>query len=196
MRFLKPTVFIACLLPLGLLVWDAFHDGLGANPIEAISHRTGDWTLRLLLITLAVTPARRLLGWAWAPRLRRMLGLFVFFYACLHFLTWLVLDQFFDWGEIVKDIAKRPYISVGFTAYVLLLPLALTSTRGMMRRLGRHWARLHRLVYVIAVLGVLHYAWQVKADYRLPIVYAVILALLLGERLAWWRGGAMIGRRP
>lgn len=185
MAYRKPLVFLLCLLPLALLLWDGFHDALGANPIETITHRTGDWALRLLLVTLAVTPARRLLGWGWALRLRRMLGLFAFFYASLHFLTWLVLDQFFDWEAILKDIAKRPYITVGFSAYVLLIPLAVTSTKGMMRRLGRRWVQLHRLVYLIAVLGVLHYLWLVKADYLQPVIYALVLAILLGLRLRW-----------
>lgn len=185
MAYRKPLVFLLCLLPLALLLWDGFHDALGANPIETITHRTGDWALRLLLVTLAVSPARRLLSWGWALRLRRMLGLFAFFYASLHFLTWLVLDQFFDWEAILKDIAKRPYITVGFSAYVLLIPLAVTSTKGMMRRLGRRWVQLHRLVYLIAVLGVLHYLWLVKADYLQPVIYALVLAVLLGLRLRW-----------
>jgi sulfoxide reductase heme-binding subunit YedZ len=184
MRYLKPAVFVACLLPLALILWDAFNDGLGANPIEAITHRTGDWTLRLLLVTLAVTPARRLLGWGWLMRVRRMLGLYAFFYACLHFLTYLVLDQFFDWGEIAKDIIKRPYITVGFSAFILLIPLAVTSTNAMMRRLGKRWVQLHKLVYVIAVGGVLHYLWLVKADTLHPLTYAAILVLLLAAR-AW-----------
>ncbi|MCF6210871.1 MAG: sulfoxide reductase heme-binding subunit YedZ [Gammaproteobacteria bacterium] len=187
MRYLKSTLFFACLLPLALLVWDGFHDALGANPIETITHRTGDWTLRFLLLTLAITPARRLLGWVWAVRLRRMLGLFAFFYACLHFLTYLVLDQFFDWGEIVKDIAKRPYITIGFSAFILLIPLAVTSTQAMMRRLGRRWGQLHRLAYLIATFGVLHYLWLVKADYLQPAIYAAVLVILLGMRVWWWR---------
>ncbi|HEB92685.1 MAG TPA: sulfoxide reductase heme-binding subunit YedZ [Gammaproteobacteria bacterium] len=189
MRYLKSVIFLTCLLPLALLVWDGFHDALGANPIETITHRTGDWTLRFLLLTLAITPARRLLGWVWALRLRRMLGLFVFFYACLHFLTYLVLDQFFDWGEIVKDIAKRPYITIGFSAFVLLIPLAVTSTKAMMRRLGRRWRDLHRLTYLVAIFTVIHYLWLVKADYLHPIIYATVLAILLGMRM--WRGSSV-----
>ena len=187
MRYLKPTLFLACLLPLALLLWDGFHDALGANPIETITHRMGDWTLRFLLLTLTITPARRLLGWTWALRLRRMLGLFAFFYACLHFLTYLVLDQFFDWSEIVKDIAKRPYITIGFSAFVLLIPLAVTSTKAMMRRLGRRWGRLHRLIYLVAIFAVVHYLWLVKADYLPPAIYASVLAILLGLRVWWWR---------
>ncbi len=187
MRYLKPVIFIICLIPLALVVWDGFHDALGANPIETLSHRTGEWTLRFLLITLAITPIRRLFGWTWTRRFRRMLGLYAFFYACLHFLTWLVLDQFFDWDEIIKDIIKRPYITVGFSAFILLIPLAVTSTKGMMRRLGHRWGRLHRLIYVIAVLGAIHYLWLVKADNQQPLIYAAVLIVLLGLRAWWWR---------
>ncbi len=189
MRYLKPAIFLTCLLPLALLVWDGFHDALGANPIETITHRTGDWTLRFLLITLTMTPLRRLLGWNGALRLRRMLGLFAFFYACLHFLTYLVLDQFFDWDAIIRDIAKRPYITIGFSAFVLLIPLAVTSTKAMMRRLGRRWGQLHRLAYLVAIFGVIHYLWLVKADYLPPALYASVLAILLGLRVWWWRVG-------
>jgi sulfoxide reductase heme-binding subunit YedZ len=194
-RLLKPAVFLLCLLPLALGLVDGFTDRLGANPIEEITHRTGDWALRMLLITLAATPARRLLGWSWPLRVRRMLGLYAFFYACLHFLTYLVLDQFFAWDEIVKDIVKRPYITVGFSAFLMLIPLAVTSTNGMMRRLGRRWGQLHQLVYVIAVCGVLHYLWLVKADYLQPLIYAVVLLLLLGVR-AWYQRQSLSRRRP
>lgn len=179
---LKTAIFVSCLLPLALLVWDGLQANLGTNPIEEVTHRTGDWTLRLLLITLTVTPARGLLGWNFLLRLRRMLGLFAFFYACLHFLTYVWLDQFFWWDEIAKDIIKRPFITVGFAAFLLLIPLAATSTRGMMKRLGRHWQPLHRLVYVSATLGVLHYLWLVKADLRRPLIYATLLATLLAYR--------------
>ena len=196
LRYLKPTLFLTCLLPLALLVWDGFHDALGANPIETITHRTGDWTLRFLLITLTMTPLRRLMGWNGALRLRRMLGLFAFFYACLHFLTYLVLDQFFDWDAIIRDIAKRPYITIGFSAFVLLIPLAATSTKAMMRRLGRRWGQLHRLTYLVAIFAVIHYLWLVKADYLPPALYASVLAILLGLRVWWWRvdGDAETGR--
>ncbi|HHB12580.1 MAG TPA: sulfoxide reductase heme-binding subunit YedZ [Chromatiales bacterium] len=184
LRFgLKPAVFLLALAPIGLVVWDAWQDALGANPIEAVTHRTGDWTLRFLLLTLGITPLRRITGWRWPMRFRRMLGLFAFFYATLHLATWLVLDQFFDWQAIVEDIVKRPYITVGFTAWLLLVPLAATSTRGMMRRLGSRWVRLHRLVYLVAVLGVLHFWWLVKADVLEPAVYALILSALLGYRM-------------
>lgn len=180
---LKPGVFALCLVPAGLMVFDGFTGGLGVNPIEAITHRTGDWTLRLLLVTLAMTPLRRLLDWRWPLRVRRMLGLFTFFYACLHLMTYLWLDQFFDLGAILEDVIERPFITVGMLAFVGLVPLAVTSTNGMMRRLGRRWKTLHRLVYVIAVLGVLHFWWLVKADVREPLIYAALLAVLLGYRL-------------
>jgi sulfoxide reductase heme-binding subunit YedZ len=184
-RYVKPSVFVLCLLPLLWGLWDVWQGNLGANPIEEITHRTGDWTLRFLLITLAVTPLRQWFGWGWLLRLRRMLGLYAFFYALLHFLTYLVLDQFFDWPEILKDILKRPYITVGFIAFLLLIPLAVTSTNSMMRRLGKRWGQLHKLVYVATAAGVLHYLWLVKADYRQPLIYAVILVVLLAARS--WR---------
>lgn len=194
-RLVKPLVFMACLLPLVFGIWAGFADQLGANPIEEITHRTGDWTLRLLLITLAATPLRRMLGWSWPLRVRRMLGLFTFFYACLHLLTYFVLDQFFDWEEILKDIIKRPYITIGFSAFVLLVPLAVTSTNAMMRRLGKRWGQLHQLVYVIAVFGILHYLWLVKADYLLPLIHAAILLALLLMR-AWYQRQSLSARRP
>lgn len=184
---MKATIFLLCLLPLARLVWLGFHDGLGANPIEFVTRSTGTWTLNFLLITLAVTPARRLFDWAVLQHYRRMLGLYAFFYAVLHFLTYLWLDQFFDWHAILKDIAKRPFITVGFSAFVLLLPLAATSTNAMMRRLGRRWRQLHRLVYAIAALGVIHYLWLVKKDLTQPLIYAAVLALLLGLRLLFAR---------
>jgi sulfoxide reductase heme-binding subunit YedZ len=169
------------------LVYGILTHSLGANPIEAVTRGLGDWALRLLLVTLAVTPLRRLTGLGWLLRLRRMLGLFAFFYAVLHVLTYLWLDQFFDWGAILKDVVKRPFITVGFLSFVLLIPLAVTSTHAMMKRLGRHWQRLHRAVYAIAVLGVLHFWWMVKADVREPALYAAILAVLLGLRVYWAR---------
>lgn len=182
----KALVFGLCLLPLTSLLWDATHDALGANPIEAVTRALGDWTLNFLLITLTVTPLRRLSGWNWLLRLRRMLGLFAFFYACLHASSYLWLDQFFDWPAIAKDILKRPFITLGFVAFCLLIPLAATSTNAMVRRLGgRRWQALHRSVYLIAVLGVLHYAWMVKRDLALPLIYGVIVVLLLGLRVLW-----------
>ncbi len=189
----KAATFVVCLAPLGLLIWRGFTGGLTANPIEFITHTTGWWTLAFLMITLAVTPLRRLLDMPWLLRLRRMLGLYAFFYASLHFLTWLVVDQFFDWQAIVKDIAKRPYITVGFSAFLLLLPLAATSTNAMVRRLGAaRWQSLHRLVYVIAILGVVHFWWLVKKDIREPALFAMILTVLLGARLVvMWRKRAL-----
>lgn len=179
----KPAVFALCLLPVALLVLDAFTGGLGVNPIEDVTHRTGDWALRLLLVTLAVTPLRRITGWSALIRLRRMLGLFAFFYASLHFATWLVLDQFFDWRAMLEDILERPFITVGFLAFLLLIPLAATSTDAMIRRLGRNWQRLHRLIYPIAILAVLHFWWLVKADLLEPAIHAAVLAILLVLRL-------------
>ena len=185
--WIKPTVFALCLLPLAWLTFALVTDRLGANPIEALTREMGEWTLRLLLITLCMTPLRRYAGWSWPLRIRRMLGLFAFFYACVHLTTYLWLDQFFDWHAIWRDILKRPFITVGMLAFVLLLPLALTSTNAMIKRLGRNWIRLHRLVYVIPMLGVLHFWWLVKADVREPFVYALLLAVLLGMRIAWRR---------
>lgn len=189
-RFLtlgKSLIFGASLLPLAWLFWLGWEGELGVNPVETLSHRTGDWSLRFLLLTLAVTPLRRLSGWNWLQKFRRMLGLFTFFYVCLHFSVYLIFDQFFDWQAIVADVAKRPYITVGFAGFLLLIPLAATSTSGMMKRLGRNWQRLHRLVYPIGVLGVLHYLWLVKADITEPLLYGGMLAVLLGYRLWWWR---------
>jgi sulfoxide reductase heme-binding subunit YedZ len=185
-RALKVVVFGLCLLPLVILTLQTFGVGglsLGANPIEELIHSLGKWGLKLLLITLAVTPLRKLTGWNWLLRLRRMLGLFAFFYVALHFLVYAGLDQRFDLAAIFEDIAKRPYITVGMTALLLLIPLAITSTNGMMRRLGKNWQKLHRLVYVIAILGVWHFYWQVKLDTLEALVYAGILFALLGYRL-------------
>ena len=181
-RFGKPLLFIVCLLPLVWLTYKALFLGLGANPIEKISRYTGDWTLRLLLITLAVTPLRILAGVS-LVKYRRMLGLFTFFYVCLHFLNWLVIDNFFDVDSMIKDVMKHPYVTVGFAAFVLLVPLAVTSTNAMIKRLGKNWKRLHQAVYVIAVLGVLHYLWLVKADNREPLIYIAILVALLAVRV-------------
>ena len=182
--YIKPAVFLLCLAPLLHLVWRGVYGSLGTNPVETITHGTGDWALRLLLITLTITPLRRITGNNWLIRLRRLLGLYAFFYVCLHFVTYIWFDQYFDWAEIVRDIPKRPFITVGFAGFVLLLPLAFTSTNAMMRRLKKNWQRLHKLVYVIAVLGVLHFLWLVKADVREPAIYGVVLVVLLGYR-AW-----------
>jgi len=187
----KPLVFLACLVPFLLLLRGVLDGDLGANPLERVTDVTGQWGLRFLLLTLAITPLRRLTGWTWLLRFRRMLGLFVFFYITLHFLTWVWLDQELSWGNILADIVKRPYVTVGFSAWLLLLPLAATSTRGMMRRLGRKWQRLHRAVYAIGVLAILHYIWLVKADLLEPLIYAAVLILLLVVR---WR--PQLIRRP
>src|SRR6202030_873840 len=186
-RRFKPVVFLACLIPLAHLGWKAYSHALGANPIEVISHATGDWTLRFLLITLSITPIRKLTGRLWLIRYRRMFGLFAFFYGTLHFLTYIWLDKFFDVHEMLHDIAKRKFITVGFTGFVLLIPLALTSTTGWIRRLaGNRWQALHRLIYFSAIAGVIHYWWLVKADVHLPLEYGAILAALLGYRIAVW----------
>jgi len=186
LSWLKAAVFVLCLGPLLRLGVLAYTGGLGANPIEFMLHSLGTWTLTLLLVTLSVTPVRRLTGWNWLIRLRRMLGLFAFFYACLHFFTYVGIDQFFDWRTIVADIAKRPYITVGFASFLLLIPLAVTSTNAMQRRLGgKRWQRLHRLVYVAAAGGVVHYLWLVKKDLTQPLLYGLLLLALLGLRLAW-----------
>jgi sulfoxide reductase heme-binding subunit YedZ len=176
---IKPMVFLACLLPFGMLAYGAFIGSLGVNPVETLTRETGDWTLRFLLITLSVTPLRKITGQTWLIKLRRMSGLYVFFYALLHFTTYIWFDQYFDWAAIIRDIPKRPFITVGFSAFVLLIPLAFTSTNKMMKRLKRNWTKLHKLVYVIAVLGVLHFLWLVKADTREPLIYAGILLVLL-----------------
>ena len=189
-RALKVVLFALCLLPVTLLALELFGVGglsLGANPIEELIHRLGKWGLRLLLITLAVTPLRKLTGWNGMLRFRRMLGLFAFFDVLLHFMTYAGLDQRFDLAVSSEDIAERPYITIGMIALLLVLPLALTSTNGMMRRLGKRWQKLHRLVYVIAILGVWHFYWQVKLDTLEALIYAGILAVLLGFRLVVWR---------
>jgi sulfoxide reductase heme-binding subunit YedZ len=174
----------ALLLPLALLAWRALNDRLGGNPIEFITHATGDWTLRLLLLTLAVTPLRRILAWPELIRFRRTLGLAAFFYGCLHLLTYVWLDQFFDIRAMLRDVAKRPFITAGVTAFCVMLPLALTSTAAAIRRIGgRNWRRLHRLVYFAALAGVVHYYWLVKSDVRRPLLYAALLAALLLIRI-------------
>ena len=188
----KAVLFFVCLIPLGRLAWFAYSGGLGANPIEFITRSTGTWTLVFLLITLSVTPLRHLTGRNQLIRYRRLLGLFAFFYACLHFTTYIWLDQFFEWPGIVKDVIKRPFITVGFASFILLIPLAATSTHAMQRRLKRRWQQLHRVVYLIAIGGVVHYWWLVKKDITEPLLYAVALAVLLGVRLVYW----FINRTP
>jgi len=183
-RWTKVVVFALCLVPVLLLGWTGYRGELGANPIEYITHWTGDWTLRFLAITLAVTPLRKLLKRPDLIRFRRMLGLFAFFYGCLHLTTYVWLDKFFDWPEIVKDIGKRPFITAGFTAWVLMLPLAMTSTAASIRWLGgKRWRALHRAVYFSAIAGVVHYYWLVKSDVRKPVFYGTIVAALLISRL-------------
>lgn len=184
---LKTVVWIGGLAPLAWLLIRFLTDDLGANPIEEITHRTGDWSLRILLAALAVTPIRRVTGWNEVIKVRRLVGLFAFFWVCLHFLTYIVLDQFFGWSYIVEDVMERPYITAGFTAFVLLIPLAVTSTKGWIRRLGKRWTRLHKLVYVVGILGVVHYLWITRADDRAPLIYGAILLILLLARLPYRR---------
>ncbi len=181
-RVIQPFTFSLCLLPLFILFTNFYLDELGANPFEVLTRSTGEWTLRFVLLTLAMTPLRQLTGSAWPLRLRRMLGLFAFFYVCVHLLTYILLDHFFDWDEILNDIVKRPYITFGMLAFTLLIPLAVTSTKKMMKRLGKRWKSLHKLIYLIAILGVLHFLLLVKADIREPLIYAFILLTLFLAR--------------
>jgi sulfoxide reductase heme-binding subunit YedZ len=184
LRYFKPVIFLACLAPLASLAWRAFHAELGANPIEAITHSTGTCTLVFLLITLSVTPLRKLTRQYWLINLRRMFGLFAFFYGCLHLTTYVWLDKFFDVHEMLADIAKRRFITAGLAGFVLMIPLAVTSTKGWIRRLGgKRWQALHRLIYLSAAAGVVHYIWLVKADLRSPLRYAFVLLVLLTYRI-------------
>jgi sulfoxide reductase heme-binding subunit YedZ len=212
-KWMKIPVFLLCLVPAALLVLAAFHDGLGAyfgwtitlssvdasatlgaNPVQFIQHSTGDWTLIFLIITLAITPARKLFHLPALIRYRRMVGLFAFFYVCLHFTTYIWLDQSFDFRAMLQDVEKRRFITVGFLGFVLMIPLALTSTKGWIRRLGgKRWQWLHRTIYISAIAGVIHYAWLVKSDERKPIQYAVLVGLLLLYRIVVWVFGR---RRP
>ena len=186
-KWTKVVIFFLCLIPLGALVWRGLHNGLGPNPVEFIQLTTGDWTLRFLVITLSITPFRKLLNLPDLIRFRRMLGLFAFSYVCIHFLTYLVLDQSLDLSAIWKDVAKRPFITVGFLGFLLLLPLAITSTVGWIRRLGgKRWQMLHRAIYFAAVCGVIHYYWKVKSDVRMPLFYAALVGILLLWRLGDW----------
>lgn len=180
---LKSAIWLCCILPLTWLLWNLFTDQLGANPLEVVIRRLGEWGLQLLLVTLCMTPLRDLSNESWPIQLRRLLGLWSFAYLCMHFLTYLWVDQFFDWQEIGKDIVKRPFITVGMLAVAGLFPLAVTSTRSMQRRLGRQWKRLHRLIYLIVPLGTLHFYWLVKADTLRPLIFALCVALLLGYRV-------------
>jgi methionine sulfoxide reductase heme-binding subunit len=183
LSLLKPVVFLACLVPFGQLLYNGYQGDLGANPIETITHFTGSWALIILLASLSITPLRRLTGWTELIKFRRMLGLFAFFYVLLHFSTFLVLDHFFDFDRIAKDILKRPYVTVGFAGFILMIPLAITSTAKMIRRLGKRWQQLHRLVYLVGIAGVIHFYWLVKSDIRRPAQYGAVLAVLLGYRL-------------
>ncbi len=184
---LKGIVFIVCLIPAVLLFYNAFTDNLGANPVEEITLETGTWALRFLVLTLVITPLRKISGWQLLIRFRRMLGLYVFFYACLHFLTFIWFDHFFELDEMIKDVVKRPFITMGFTAFVLLIPLAVTSTNKMIKRLGgKRWQQLHRLIYIVPVFVVVHYLWKVKADIQAPVIYGVIFAILIFYRV-WYR---------
>jgi sulfoxide reductase heme-binding subunit YedZ len=211
-RVLKPVVFAAALLPVAWMIWAALHGELTADPLKEITHETGDWTLRFIVLTLAITPMRRLSGWNWLIKLRRMVGLYAFFYGTLHFLIYIVADRFagLDFPDgivalstvralgasIWDDIAKRPYITIGFLAWSAMVPLAVTSTTGWIRRMGgRNWQRLHRLIYLTAVAGVVHYWWLVKADIRHPAIYAALVALLLGFRMITVLQKARIPRR-
>ena len=181
LRF-KPLVFLLCLLPLAFLVYGAFNNTLGVNPVEAMTRKTGDWTYYLLLITLSITPLRKFLNLGWLIHYRRMLGLYVFFYASLHLLTYVWFDQYFNVGDIVRDIIKRPFITLGVICWLLLLPLAVTSNQAMIKRLKKNWARLHKMVYLIAIVGLVHHVMMIKADYQQPLILGVILAILLGSR--------------
>jgi sulfoxide reductase heme-binding subunit YedZ len=187
LRYFKPAIFLACLAPLAWLVWRGFHSALGANPIETITHNTGDCTLTFLLITLSITPLRKLTRQYWLINLRRMLGLFAFFYGTLHLMTYVWLDKFFDVHEMLADIAKRRFITAGMTAFALMIPLALTSTKWSIRKLGgKRWQALHRLIYFSAAIGVIHYIWLVKADLKKPLEYAAVLGVLMLYRLVVW----------
>jgi sulfoxide reductase heme-binding subunit YedZ len=198
-RWSKAFVFLLCTLPAARIAWRFYQGNVTANPVEFLQHSTGDWTLRFLLITLAVTPLRKLLNLPDLIRFRRMLGLFAFFYVCLHFLTYIGPDQAFDLGGMWKDVEKRRFITVGFLGFVLLIPLALTSSKGWIRRLGgKRWQALHRSIYVIALCGVIHYYWLVKSDHRLPLLYGAILAALLLYRLAasLWKARPAVSVSP
>jgi sulfoxide reductase heme-binding subunit YedZ len=195
-RYFKPIVFLACLMPLTRLAWLGFHKGLGANPIEFITHSTGDWTLTFLLVTLSITPLRKLTRQYWLISFRRMLGLFAFFYGSLHLMTYVWLDKFFDVHEMLHDIAKRRFITAGMTAFTLMIPLALTSTKWSIRKLGKRWQTLHRLIYFSAAAGVIHYIWLVKADLKKPLEYAFVLGMLLLYRVVSWVVGRKAGPKP
>jgi len=181
--YAKPVAHLLCLVPFTALLWAAFNNSLGANPVETLTFETGDWTLRFLLITLSMTPLRQWTGQVSFIRFRRLFGLYTFFYLCCHFTIWFIADHSLDVVAMIEDIIKRPYITLGFSALVLMLPLAITSNRAMIRRLGKKWNSLHQLVYLILALGVLHFIWLVKADYLEPTIYAIIALVLLLHRV-------------
>lgn len=186
-KWTKVVVFLLCLVPAAVLGWKGFQNDLGANPVEFVEHWTGDWTLRFLIITLCVTPLRKLLKMPQLIRFRRMLGLFAFFYVCLHFSTWIGLDRYFNAQQMWADVIKRRFITVGFAGFVLLIPLAVTSTAGWIRRLGgKRWQMLHRGIYFAAIAGVIHYAWLVKSDEHKPLQYAAMVGVLLLWRVGVW----------
>jgi methionine sulfoxide reductase heme-binding subunit len=182
-RIVKPALFVACLVPLAYVGWKFATDRLGANPIRELEIETGLWTLRLLAATLAITPIRRAFGWNWLVKYRRMLGLFTFAYACVHLSMWAGVDWFFAWGDMWAEIVKHKYILIGMATWLILLPLALTSTKGWVRRLGKRWTTLHRLVYLAAITGTVHYLWAVKKDTFYPLVYLAVFAMLLAYRV-------------
>jgi sulfoxide reductase heme-binding subunit YedZ len=183
---IKPVLFLLLLAPIAMLAYRFYSEGFGANPIETINRFTGDWALRILLLTLAISPLIRITRWNNIIQYRRMVGLFAFFYVCVHLTSYVVLDQFFDFGAIIDDVFKRPFITAGFSSFILLIPLAITSTNKMVKRLQYRWIQLHRLIYLIAMLAVLHFWWMVKVDTREPMIYAIILAILLGFRLVYF----------
>jgi sulfoxide reductase heme-binding subunit YedZ len=184
-KLLKPLVFLLALVPAGYLAYRTYINDLGANPAETLQLDTGGWALKFLLITLAITPVRRLTGWNRVIQYRRMVGLFAFFYACLHVLTYIVLDKYFAFGEMLADVGKRPFITAGFVAFVSMVPLAVTSTKGWIRRLGRRWQALHRLIYLSGVAAAIHFVWKVKVAVGEPVYYAIAVALLLAFRVFW-----------
>lgn len=183
LSFFKIIIFLLALVPLARLVYGALTNNLGVNPVEFMTRNTGDWAMYFLLFTLAITPVRKITQWTWLIKFRRMLGLYVFFYACLHFLTFIWFEHFFNISDIIQDIIKRPFITIGFISLILLIPLAVTSNQAMIRRLKRNWQKLHRLIYPISLLVMLHYFMMIKADYKEALIYLLILLILLAFRL-------------
>ena len=192
----KVGIFFVALVPLGWTAWAFFHDELGANPIRELEIQTGLWTLRFLAITLSITPARRVFGWNWLVKYRRMLGLFTFFYATVHLAMWSFVDWFFAWGDMWQEIVKHKYILIGMLTWLIMVPLAITSTKGWVRRLGKRWTKLHRLVYAAAITGTIHYLWAVKKDTFFPVVYFATFAMLLAFRIISARRRSSVARQP